>query len=77
MSIQIQKYNPSLKKNIVIGSHASAGEKNLLITLINLKRNAFAKSLDKLGSTDVIKKRIEEILGVKPICAKPYSTSRP
>jgi len=67
--------SPLVEQDVKIDSNVPPDERMKLLTLLNEYRHVFAKSLAKLGCTDVLHMDIVETPGSEPVRQRPYRTS--
>jgi len=66
---------PMTIDDIKVDVSVTTEQRGELITLVNQYRDVFAKTLNELGCTDVVKMEIVETPDSAPVSAKPYRTS--
>jgi len=59
-----------------VNTEVAPEERGNLLTLVNEFRDCFAKSLDELGCTPMMKVDIKEVPGSFPVVCRPYKTTQ-
>ncbi|CAI6372209.1 unnamed protein product [Macrosiphum euphorbiae] len=61
---------------VFVSTEATSEERDDLLLLVNEYRSCFAKSLDELGCTPLMRVDIQEVPGSLPVVCRPYKTTQ-